>query len=346
MTLRKITDLSGKLQGHQRILVCPLDWGLGHASRCVPIIATALDQGIEVEVASSGGALDLLKKRFPKLNYHVLPSYRVSYPTRFPVVNFLLILPGLFRAVWGEHRFLRKHLAKEKYDLLISDNRLGCYSRRVPCVYMTHQLQFAFRQKWMSNLAARMHAFWYRRFREIWVPDFPPPDNLSGKLSIPLSGDQPVYIGPLSQLSRISLTQETAHYDAAIILSGPEPQRTYLEREIIRQLEPLSGRFLLVRGLVDIPQEYPYGSSNVDIIDFAEQELLEEVFAYSKIIICRSGYSSIMDLYQFRKKALLIPTPGQPEQEYLARWHQDSDQFMVQEQGGLDLRSILDLGKG
>lgn len=338
--MRKITDLSGKLQGHQRILLCPLDWGLGHASRCVPIILEALRQGVEVEVASSGGALDLLRRRFPNLLYHKLPTYRVRYPTQVPILNFLFILPFLLCAIAGEQRLLRKLVDSKPYDLVISDNRLGCYSKRVPSVYLTHQLQFAFRQKWMSGLAARMHAFWYRRFREIWVPDFPPFDNLSGKLSHPLPGYKPVYIGPLSQFSGFLLTQKEILYDAAIILSGPEPQRTYLERKIIHQLGQLPGRFLLVRGLPG-NQQGQVETTNVEVIGFAGKELLEEILIHSKIIICRSGYSSIMDLYLLEKKALLIPTPGQPEQEYLARWHQEKEQFMVQEQGTLNLEEVF-----
>lgn len=306
----------------------------------MPIIDQALRLGIEIEVASSGGALQLLQKRFPHLVYHELPSYRVRYPSRLPTWNFLFLLPRLLYVVWLEQRILRKLLNRQAYDLLISDNRLGCYSRRVYGVYLTHQLQFAFRQKWISGITARMHAFWYRRFREIWVPDFPPPDNLSGQLAIPLSGDEPLYIGPLSQLSLLQLSQKKRRYDAAAILSGPEPQRSYLEREIIEQMSKLAGHFLLVRGL---PQgkKTPHTTDNVEVLSFAGADELAYIMAQSSLIICRSGYSSIMDLYHLQQKALLIPTPGQPEQEYLAKWHCGKDQFLVQEQGQLDIKAAM-----
>lgn len=337
MTNRNTIDVSEKLQEFQRILVCPLDWGLGHASRCVPIMAALLDDGKEVEVASSGAALQLLKQHFPDLTFHTLPAYRIRYPSRFAILNFLFILPRLLRAVVGEHRQLRKILQGASFDLVISDNRLGCWSGDVRSVFLTHQLRFAFRQKWMSDLAARMHAFWYRRFREIWVPDFPPPNNLAGNLAIPIGRDQVIYIGPLSQLA---FRQKNIQYQAVAILSGPEPQRRFLEREILEQFSRLPGNFLLVRGLpegsnmIEVPE-------NIRIIPFAGAEDLSDIIAQSDMVICRAGYSSIMDLHLLGKKALLIPTPGQPEQEYLAQYHMDKGQFSIQKQGGLNIGKVI-----
>lgn len=336
----KITDLSGKLQGRRRILICPLDWGLGHASRCVPIIERALLQGIEVEIASAGGAELLLKKRFPELIYHQLSSYKVRYPTNYLFWNFILLLPHLLYAIAVEHRILHKLIKVKNYDLIISDNRMGCFSRQVPCVYLTHQLRFVFRQKWMSLIASRVHAFWYRQFNEIWVPDFPPPDNLSGVLSVPLAGDEPFYLGPFSQFEGVLLPPKKIKYRSVIILSGPEPQRSLLEREIMDQLRQLSGPFLLIRGL---PEGGKMNNTynHIKVISFAGVDEMAQILAQSELIICRAGYSSIMDLHHLQKKALLIPTPGQPEQEYLGRWHMGNDQFQVQEQGRLNLREIM-----
>ena len=335
----KITDLSVKLQGRQRILVCPLDWGLGHASRCVPIIELALGLGVEVEVASSRGALFLLQKRFPDLVFHQLPTYGVRYPSRYPVWNLFLALPRLLWAIRGERLVLRKLTRGSAYDLLISDNRLGCFVSDVPSVYMTHQLRFAFRQKWLARLAAGMHAFWYRRFSELWVPDSPPPNNLSGVLSLPLSGDTPVYLGVLSQLSAVLPLSVELRYDIAVILSGPEPQRSRLEKEIMDQLEQLTGRFVLVRG-VPVGEIKVKTGKHIEVVPFAGAGQIARIMAGSQLVVCRSGYSSIMDLQQMRKRALLIPTPGQPEQEYLARWLAGRDQFAVQQQGAVDLRRI------
>lgn len=335
----KITDLSVKLQGRRRILVCPLDWGLGHASRCVPIIELALRLGVEVEVASNGGALFLLRERFPDLVFHQLPAYGVRYPSRRPVWNLLLALPRLLWAIWGERLVLRKLTRGSVYDLLISDNRLGCFVPGIPCVYMTHQLRFAFRQKWLAWLAAGMHAFWYRCFSELWVPDSPPPNNLSGVLSLPLSGDTPVYVGVLSQLSTVLPLSVDLRYDIAVILSGPEPQRSRLEEELLEQLERLTGHFVLVRGMPDEDTKVKTGE-HIEVVPFAGARQIAQIMAGSQIVVCRSGYSSIMDLQQMRKRALLIPTPGQPEQEYLASWLADRNQFAVQRQGAVDLRRI------
>jgi uncharacterized protein (TIGR00661 family) len=336
--MTKQLDLSAKLKESQRILICPLDWGLGHASRCVPIINHLLEEGKEVKVASSGTALSLLQKRFPSLVFYELPAYNIKYPSRWVSLNFIYILPNLLQAIFGEYYRLKQILRKENFDVVISDNRLGCWNKKCFSIYITHQLRFAFRQKWSAGLAAKLHAFWYWRFDEIWVPDFPPPDNLTGKLAVPLPGSQVTYLGPLSQLSK---KEERLQYDAAAVLSGPEPQRSYLEREILKQFSALTGQFVLVRGLLK-GDELENTAENVKVISLAGADELSTIMAQSQLVICRSGYSSIMDLYKLDQKGLLVPTPGQPEQEYLAAYHADKGQFIMQKQGALNIEKVLE----
>ncbi|MEM6378088.1 MAG: hypothetical protein AAF705_07740, partial [Bacteroidota bacterium] len=229
-----------------RVLICPLDWGLGHASRCVPIIKTFLEAKATVIIASSGPAGRVLKQQFPDLAFYNLPAYGVRYPTRFALVNFILFAPKIVYTAVLEHFSLRKIIEQEHIDLLISDNRLGCWSKQVRSAYISHQLQFAFRQKWLNWLAGWIHYFWYKNYDELWIPDLPPPKQIAGKLAKPFRKKASQHLGLLSQLE---IKNEPIKYEAVVVLSGPEPQRSLLEKIIIKQLQNQLGNFLLVRGL-------------------------------------------------------------------------------------------------
>ncbi len=288
-------------------------------------------------IASSGQALLMLQKRFPDLRFIELPSYRVRYRFRDPVFNFLWMSPWVLWAVWKERQIVRRVVREYGVNLVISDNRLGCYTKKVPSVYMTHQLQFAFRQKWLSKLAAFLHLLWYKNYDEVWIPDNEHEPKIAGELSQPRFKGQYRYLGPLSQLSKL---EEGITFQAMVILSGPEPSRTNLEYKLVEQLKAKEGKYLIVRGLPQL-SETPWQEDGLQFYNFMGPEQLSTAIAQTALVICRSGYSSIMDLMFLGKSAILIPTPGQPEQEYLARYHQETPGFRSQKQATLDLKSDL-----
>jgi len=321
-----------------RILIAPLDWGLGHATRCIPIIKQLLSRGHQVYLASSGPALRLLQLHFPQLPFLSLPAYQIRYPYQNAVLNFLQSQPNIIAAIIKEHRLCKQFIKLHEIEFLISDNRFGCHVKHIPCIYITHQLRFHFRNPWLSKLAALAHFFWYRNFAELWIPDTPPPGNLSGDLSLQLAGPPVRHIGILSQLEKIKRPQR---YEALFLLSGPEPQRTYLEQKIIVQVKQLKGRFLLVRGLPKA-REHLSLPPNLKVFNFLGPERLAEEMAAAALIICRSGYSSIMDLKKTARPAILIPTPGQPEQLYLADHLSTDPQFLVMKQDQLRLVAFFE----
>ncbi|GAB5553141.1 MAG: glycosyltransferase [Saprospiraceae bacterium] len=321
-----------------RVLICPLDWGLGHASRCIPIIERYLAEGATVVIASNGGAAQLLKKQFPALRLYSLPSYGIHYPTRSALFNFFLSAPRICYAVIVEHFRLRKIINREQIEYVISDNRLGCWSKAIPSFYISHQLQFAFRQKWLNSLAAWAHYCWYKNYKELWIPDLPPPQQIAGKLAQPFGKKTVRYLGLLSQLES---KEATLKYQALVILSGPEPQRSLLETKILTQLEQLPGPFLVVRGLPDTSEIYRPKNQSIASINFLGAKELSLKIAEASVVICRSGYSSIMDLLHLHQKAILIPTPGQPEQEYLAKYHAQNPLFKVATQDNFKLEILL-----
>ncbi len=299
------------------VLVAPLDWGLGHATRCIPIILELQKRGCEVFIASSGSALKLVRKEFSSLKSFELSSYNVSYSKRIPfVISIFLQIPKFLKAIATEKKQLERIIAEHKIEFVISDNRYGCWSERIPSVFICHQLniQLPVALKWLQPFVRFFHKRLIGKFTECWVPDQPGEFSLTGQLSvgstIPFK-----YIGILSRFQNNSLEMK---YDIAVILSGPEPSRTILEVIITKQILGQGIKAILVRGVIENEITWKQ-DDNIYIVNYLQSKELEEVINQSKLIIARSGYSTIMDLARLGKKAILIPTPGQTEQEYLAK---------------------------
>ena len=300
----------------KRVLICPLNWGLGHATRCIPIIRTLVNAECLVHIASDGQALELLRKEFPTLVFHQLPSYNIRYSKRGMDLSFVLRTPAVLKTIRAEHRSVEELQTRFQFDLIISDNRYGCYVPSISSVIISHQLTMKTPFPFPSRITNWFQRRWFDRFDEVWVPD-DPAISLAGELSQPVQGVKSRYIGILSRMKTVK--SETVR-DILIVLSGPEPQRTIVETKLIQQITSSQHRVLLIRGLpLDNRTSKELG---IDYVNFVGAAQLEKLLAESKIVICRSGYTSLMDLYTLGKKAILIPTPGQTEQEYLARYHQ------------------------
>ena len=360
-----------------KCLVAPLNWGLGHASRCIPLIQRFLNEGHEVVLGGDGDSLVLLRKHFPKLRYVYLAPLNLRYSKgKRQVWTMLKALPQLFFWALKDHEILKAVLREEHFDQIISDNRFGLYPSNSPkdglsakrsiseavyqpeAVYLTHQLHIMLPKgwRWLEPLAERLHARIYAHYNKVWIPDYEDINqSLAGKLSHPSTlnlqhSTSIEYIGPLS---RFSLSGEAGLYDVVAVLSGLEPHRTLLEQSIIARYsnspkDSLSGEagheVLIVQGLMNRPNTR-IKRGNITIVPYMSDAELVPALLGAKHIIARSGYSTIMDLHALGllsnspKDGLsaersisgavyqrggplveLIPTPGQPEQEYLATW--------------------------
>jgi predicted glycosyltransferase len=325
-----------------RILVAPLDWGLGHAARCIPIIGQLLENGCDVVLAADGAGARLLAREFPQLDIKKLDGYRVRYGKKHLFLNIFLQLPRIFTAVAKERKWLNELLTSEKFDIIISDNRPGLYNSKALCVYITHQLRIQSGiSSWVDNQLQKLHTRYMKKFNKVWVPDAAGSNNLAGELSHPYKQMIPVeYLGLISRLTNTNITPKK--YDVLCLLSGPEPQRTLLEAKFIQELKKITGTALLVRGL-------PGENKTLQIADHvtAEQHLsatdLETAIAQSSLVICRSGYTTLMDLMKLKKKAVLIPTPGQTEQEYLAAYMHACNYFPYMLQKEFNLENAMQL---
>ncbi len=332
--------------GPFRILVAPLDWGLGHATRCIPLIRYFQQRGCEVWIAAEGKTQHLLQQEFPQLTYLHLKGYKIRYgSSRAALVGQITrSIPRILQTIRYENHWLREVVSRFHIGAVVSDNRFGLYSRSVPCVYITHQLAIKAPGP-IQPFLQKIHYSYIRRFNACWVPDYADSPYLSGELGHPkVLPPVPVhYLGPLSRLEKKS---RPIHHSLLFILSGPEPQRTLFEDQILRQLEGSDRTALLVRGL-------PGGGAQGDAInrlqeagrlvvyDHLPAAPLAELIASSEWIISRAGYTTVMDLALLQKKSILVPTPGQTEQEYLGRYLHGQGICYTVSQSGFSLEDAL-----
>ncbi|MGB5242942.1 MAG: glycosyltransferase [Lutimonas sp.] len=299
----------------KRILVAPLNWGLGHATRCIPIIESLLEQDFEPVLASDGQALELLKKEFPQLHSLELPSYNIRYTKKGNLLALgLLVQSQKIQRVAAREQKLANELVDElKLDGIISDNRFGVYSHKIPSVYITHQLNVPFGI--FTAMASKVHHRIISNFNECWVPDYEGQDNLAGRLSFPPPKKiKTRYIQPIS---RFSYKPFVKVYDVLVLISGPEPQRSIFEKNMLVNFEGFDGKVLIVQGVVEQEQKSELFNS-IEIVNFMLKEELEAAILRSELVISRSGYTTLMDLNALRSRAFFVPTPGQLEQVFLA----------------------------
>jgi hypothetical protein len=308
------------------ILVAPLDWGLGHATRCIPIIRELLSIDCKVMIGGSGRSLHLLAAEFPFLKAVELPAYNPEYPKAGSMAwKMLSQLPKFFSAIRQEHHYVERLVRQEGINAIISDNRFGCWSTQVPTVFITHQSNIMMPRRfgWLGGFVRSINWRYIHRFSRCWIPDTP---NLSlaGELaSFDKSARLPVeYIGPLSRFSPSKNVDRM--YDVVVIFSGPEPQRSIFERIVLPQLKTSSLNFFVVRGVIE-----DQGTSEPNVRN------------YLTSVIARSGYSTVMDLMTLRKKAIFVPTPGQTEQEYLATRLAEQKIAYAMNQNNFDLKLAL-----
>jgi uncharacterized protein (TIGR00661 family) len=300
---------------NKTILVAPLNWGLGHATRCIPIIKALQENNFIPIIASDGIALEFLRKEFPYIKTLELPSYQIEYAKNGKNFKWKLLknLPKMLEAIGKEKKIVKKWIKKYEIDGIISDNRLGVFDKKIPTVFMTHQLNvMTGNTTWFTS---KLHQYIIKKYTECWVPDFKGNPNLTGKLGhIDKATFIIKHIGPLSRIHKKELIKQ---YDLMIILSGPEPQRSLLEEKLKKEITGYPNKVVFIKGVIEKEQKKEQ-IGNVTYYNFMNSKQLEQTFNESETILCRSGYTTIMDLAQLEKKAFFIPTPGQYEQVYLA----------------------------
>jgi predicted glycosyltransferase len=314
-----------------KVMYSVLDWGLGHATRSIPIIQELLDQGAEVYLAGSGAPIALLKKEFPELNTINLPAYGVKYSKSKWALGFVIAkqIPQLIKTLKLERQLTEKAVKEFGIVRLISDGRFGARSDYAPSVYVCHQIRPMMPLALVESLFYSWHKSLMNKFSQVWIPDFkedstPNNPSLAFKLSNPQNPPlNQKFVGVISRFKK----QDSAPHildciprlDWVFSCSGPEPQRTFLENQM-RRLAPLSGKVLLLRGVPnkDSKETVQKENDNLWVANHLESSELEKWLRNAECVLSRSGYTTLMDLSCLEKKAFFVPTPGQTEQEYLA----------------------------
>lgn len=307
--------------GKPLVLLSPLDWGLGHTTRCIPVIQELIYEGCDVLIACNSQQKTLLQAEFPQLSYHDLPGYGIRYAkNRWTTIGRIVFqLPKMMIRAKKENRWLKELLARQRIDAIISDNRFGLYSEGIPSIFITHQLAIKTGLgAWADRQARQLNYQRINRFTEVWVPDNGNGYSIAGSLSKP--PQLPVipvkYLGGISRFGPCEAPLDPP-IDLLIILSGPEPQRSVFEDLLMEQLPAFNGNAVLVRGLPGGSGEARRIQPHITSYDHVAAPELNRFVCSAKLVISRSGYTTVMDLLKTKKKSILVPTPGQAEQEYL-----------------------------
>lgn len=322
-----------------RVLLAPLDWGLGHTTRCFPLLAALIQLDAEIIIACNSVQKQVFQSSFPLLKYIPLEGYNIKYGrSRWgTMLRIVCQIPRIIAHIKRENRWLEALVKNEPVDLIISDNRFGLFHSSIHCIFLTHQLKIRSGLGPLTDyFLQKINYRFINRFSACWVPDMPGSNNLAGDLAHPrrLPAVPVFYLGPLSRFQPMSPGND--RIPLLILLSGPEPQRSLLENLILNQLGNMGTPCLLLRGLPG-NAEIPLAAGNIRIFNHADALQLNEWLAAAEWICCRSGYSSIMDLMILLKKCILIPTPGQAEQEYLAARMEQNGWARVVHQNKLNL---------
>ncbi|MBU0489585.1 MAG: glycosyltransferase [Bacteroidetes bacterium] len=332
----------------KKILICPLDWGIGHATRCTPIIKILIELGAEPVICTSGLAAEFLRLEFPDIQHIVISGYNIKYQQSGSLASKLIAQsPRLVRAIKQEGREIREIIRDIEPLALISDNRLGLGTGLVYSVYMTHQLNIQPPSGIAVGgwVASALHRRYMQNYDEVWIPDETYPEGLSGDLSWPVpDGLKVSYTGVLSRFLHQKVIVPPG-FDVLVLLSGPEPQRSILERMLIDQGAKSDLKIMIVRGKPG-ETDLPDVAENISIVNHIPSGKLENIIAAAPIVISRSGYSTVMDMAVMGKRAFFIPTPGQTEQEYLAKFLEQKGFASYSSQKNFDLKIAIETCKG
>ena len=332
---RSIFKYFRSVNSKKRILVAPLDWGLGHASRNIPIAKILVKEGYEVVFAASGRPLELLIQEFPKNDFIKLEGYNINYPKNgLMALSMLSQLFKIWKSIRKEHIQLQQIIEDYNIDGVISDNRYGLHSKKVPCVFITHQLKI--QSPVFSETLQKINFKYIQKFDECWVPDSNT-HSLSGQLSN--ANNAPFKCRYIGALSRFEKLEKTEDLDILAIVSGPEPQRSIFEELLKKQLIASKLKAVLVLGKTEENNEEEIG--NLKLVSHLNAKSLNQQMVNANVVISRSGYSTVMDIAKLNKKAIFVPTPGQTEQLYLAKYFYDKNRAFAMHQKELDIQHAL-----
>jgi len=329
------------------IIYAVCSWGLGHSTRSLPVIRKLMNENNSLTIISNGRSLDLLKKELrDNASYVDIVDYPMllSENARQFMAKSMIYWPLFIKRIESGLIKLNRLIEKKKYDLIVSDGRYDMYSKKIPSFFISHQIRIMnpLRIRMLETGSELFNKFFFKRFSGVIVPDYKE-NSFSGDLSHNLRKiDENMlhYAGALSDFSKKTCKKDV---DYLISISGPEPQRSMLEENISSQIQDLTGNIVMTLGKAEKTSEIK--KEKITTYSFLTKEKREDLLNRTKLVIARSGYSTIMDLGVIGTKALLIPTPGQIEQEYLSEYHNTLGTFYSVKQDEIDIKRDVDIAK-
>ncbi|MCX7861845.1 MAG: hypothetical protein N2449_02485 [Bacteroidales bacterium] len=326
-----------------RILLCPLDWGLGHVARMVPLIYKLQSYNATIYIACNKRQYNFLTKENITFEWLPCSSPEIRYSKkRLTVFSLVGIVPKIIFGTLRDRKCVKRWKKKYSFHLIISDNRYGCYDKQITSVIITHQIRIKLPKSvlWAENLTTWLIRKQINNFHQCWIPDVAQQSKFAGELSTTTLVNA-VYVGILSRFAHVnSLILSNTSYEVLAIISGPEPQRSIFAQIVLEQMKKIKLPCVLVLG--DYDKDFSiHQEQNVTIYSYANTPLLFSLIQSSKFIVARSGYSTIMDLFYLKRTAILVPTPGQTEQEYLASYYKERRIFVIYQQENFDLEKAI-----
>jgi uncharacterized protein (TIGR00661 family) len=329
------------------VIYAVCSWGLGHATRSLPVIRKLIDENNNITIISNGRSLDLLKKELGNaIDYIDIPDYPMllSENSRQFMAKSVIYWPVFIRKMQSGLSKVTKMLKNMNCDVIVSDGRYDVYSKKIPSFFISHQIRI------MNPLRIRMfetgseifNMFFFKRFVGVIVPDYKD-DNLSGDLSHNLrkiDENKIHYIGVLSDFKKKKTKKDI---DYLISITGPEPQRSFLQEKLLSQINNLNGNIVITLGKTEIKDKHI--NDNITTYSFLKKQEREDLLNRAKLIISRTGYSTILDLAVIGAKALMTPTPGQVEQVYLSEYHNKKGTFFSVDQEKINLTKDVEIAK-
>lgn len=300
-------ELTGK-----KILYGCLDWGNGHIARSVPLILQLQSQGNHVFFMGSPEQQTVLSRYGFTGTFKELPptGFRFKGDGNF-VLEALRNVRIVSKAVRRDQERVSDYAQAHGIDLILSDHRYGVRCDTIPSVFITHQVELPPK----TNPVARwIHRKWMARFNSIWIMD-DEQNRLAGTLSRFVPGS--CYIG---HYSRFSLTNSTTESGKVVaVISGPEPYAEQFFNEMVKAANTSQQKWTIVCSA-----NYAAAAGlKKGTILVNNWKRADEAIASAEYVVSRNGYTTLMDLTVLQKKAILIPTPGQLEQQYLAVLHRE-----------------------
>lgn len=329
------------MKNEHNILICPLEWGLGHAGRMIPLARLLKERHNNIFVGAGKKLQELFRSDLQGLNYIDFKGFRPRYSKILPqYIVMLLQLPILIYNIVAEHLRLKKVIMKHSIDIVISDNRFGLWNRQIKSIYITHQplIPFPGKLRSLEWTGVMFHRFFMKKYSACLIPDLPGELNLTGRLThgMKLHGNTR-FIGILSRFNSSSadIDRKLSPPFNTLIITGPEPQRTLLRQKVIDIFKNAALPLVVLEGK---PGDATHTEHEKNVISYNHlpADEMKKIITDSSLIIARSGYSTIMELISLNRTALLVPTPGQTEQEYLAKYLSDKGWFTAISQKKLE----------